>query len=118
MKKWKPANPIPRIRCPRTIKRLTSRVKTDPATGCWLWQGHLHTRGYGQIWYDGKTHQTHRVSFAIFNGELSCGITVDHTCHNPACCNPDHLAAKSLSDNCAMNQHCARYKQCQDDIPI
>ena len=120
MKKWKPANPIPHIRCPKAIKRLVSKVKTDPVTGCWLWQGHRHTRGYGQLWYDGTTHQAHRISFAIFNGALTYGLTVDHICHNPACCNPDHLVAMSVSDNCSQNQHCDRYKACMDDdeIPI
>ena len=119
MSKWRPTNPLPHIRDPKTIKRLVSKVKVDKTTGCWCWTGFLHARGYGQLWYNGKAHQVHRVAYAIFNGEIKDAMTIYHTCHNPACCNPDHLVAECVSDNCSKNQHCQRYKECQDDeIPI
>jgi len=120
MKKWRPSNPLPHIHDPKVIKRLVSKVKVDRETDCWLWTGHLHTRGYGQLWYDGMTRQSHRVSYAIFNGVIDTGLTIDHTCHNPACCNPAHLVTETLSENCTKNQHCDRYKQAQegDEIPI
>lgn len=119
MAKWRPPNSLPHIRDPKTIKRLVSKVKVEPKTGCWLWKGYIHARGYGQLWYDGMTRQAHRVSYAIFKGEISNELTVDHTCHNPACCNPDHLVVEPVSENCSKNQHCDRYKNTQDDeIPI
>jgi len=97
----KPAKYLPQLFNLDLIRRLVNGVKIDKDTGCWIWKGCKHHKdGYGQIWYDGKARQVHRVSYAIFNGEIPDGMTVDHTCFNPACCNPEHLTLMTHSENC------------------
>jgi len=72
---------------------------------CWIWQGGVTRRGYGYFRIS-KTpsvqRDAHRVSYAIFHGEIPEGMTVDHICRNTRCVNPAHLRLLSLSDNTAL----------------
>ena len=76
---------------------LAGLIKTSD--GCWIWQKCLNKKGYGKMWYNGRNHLAHRISFAIFNGPIPEGLTLDHNCLNRACCNPDHLELISTSEN-------------------
>jgi len=97
MPKINRSHALPAITDKSTAMRLlTGLVKVDD---CWVWQRFKDRHGYGKMWYDGKSHWVHRLSYAIFNGDIEEGLTVDHTCGNRACCNPKHLEAVSQSEN-------------------
>lgn len=83
--------------------RVLMRCKEDPATGCLEWQG-AKSVGYGRIKIAGKLYLAHRMV------AYSAGIVewpedperkecVMHLCDNPACCNPSHMQAGTMSDN-------------------
>ena len=65
---------------------------------CWPWTGR-RTDGYGAVGSGQQFDRAHRVSFRLSGGIIPPGQIVRHLCHNPLCCNPDHLAAGTHADN-------------------
>lgn len=61
--------------------------------GCWIWQGHTTTDGYGYARACGLMIRAHRLSYALHYGDLPEGAIICHTCDVPLCVNPDHLYA-------------------------
>lgn len=74
--------------------------QVNKGANCWIWSGTLDGGGYGYISRGGKYFGAHRISFELAGGELRPGMVVDHTCHTPACVNPDHLQAVTHKQNC------------------
>lgn len=75
-----------------------SRVNKDTPTGCWEYTGARDKWGYGDIRYLKKHVQAHRLSWRLLKGEPG-ELDVLHKCHNPPCCNPDHLYLGTDADN-------------------
>lgn len=80
---------------------LRSAAYSDPAEafaartswqeGCLIWSGGITADGYGRMRAGGSRVLTHRYAWEVAHGPIPEGIIVDHMCHNPACCNVDHL---------------------------
>lgn len=68
---------------------------------CWEWTGSCGNTngGYGLLVVEGKTWGAHRLSYALFNGELKEGMVIMHTCDNPCCVNPNHLKQGTTQEN-------------------
>jgi hypothetical protein len=69
--------------------------------GCWAWSGAI-VDGYGVLWELGASRQqlrAHRVSWAIYRGEVPEGMCVLHRCDNRQCTRPDHLFIGTVGDN-------------------
>jgi hypothetical protein len=67
--------------------------------GCWEWTATKVNTGYGFITFSRKGWLVHRLTYLWVKGEIPDGFTIDHTCRNRACCNPDHLEAVTLQVN-------------------
>jgi len=87
---------------PRLPQRFWNKV-TLSENGCWLWTAFKDKYGYGRF-HAGiqKTPQVafaHRFAYENLVGPIPDGMEPDHTCHNPACVNPDHLQPVTHQQN-------------------
>lgn len=80
-----------------TEERFWSKV--TKGDGCWNWNAHKNTEGYGHFWMDGRTHRAHRVSYVWAHGPLGSDALVDHKCHNASCVRPEHLRPATRKQN-------------------
>lgn len=73
---------------------IHKKWKVEAETGCWIWQGYVTSKGYGQTTTPshGKTVMpAHRAIYIELVGEIGEGLVLHHTCENRLCVNPDHL---------------------------
>lgn len=84
-------------------ERFWSKVDKRGENECWLWKGRKDKDGYGEFSIDRKGYRAHRISWQIANGRPPRkGFVIAHTpivCHNPSCCNPNHLSEKTRQGN-------------------
>lgn len=73
--------------------------KVSKGEGCWLWDGHLQPKGYGNFTVGNKTWKAHRFAWVLTFGAIADGLFVLHRCDNPTCVRPDHLFLGTNDDN-------------------
>lgn len=80
--------------------RFWDKVERGAADECWPWTARVDRRGYGQFKVrQGLLVRAHRVSWELHFGPIPRGAVVRHSCDNPPCVNPAHLALGSHRDN-------------------
>lgn len=72
------------------LRLFWSKVDKAGPGGCWLYMGGRDKWGYGDLRWNGKHLQAHRLAWKLLRGDPG-KMDCLHTCHNPPCCNPDHL---------------------------
>ena len=102
-------HPIPR----RVLVRIWDRVDVRSLIECWPWKLSVGSHGYGQVgwWRTGGGNAmttAHRAAWTALFGPLPVGMTVDHRCKNPVCCNPCHLRLRTNPDNARDNRQAQR----------
>lgn len=97
----------------RAIAEFWSLCDKSGENGCWNWTGRtlipkkkypnnkVPRWGSGHIVGEQRSCYAYRVAYALCNGPIPKGMTVDHICFNPMCCNPAHLQLLTLSENAA-----------------
>ena len=91
--------------------RFWSKVSVREPADCWLWDGSVNNRGYGEYRHDGRKRYAHRVSWAIAHGAMpGAGLCVLHRCDVPRCVNPSHLFIGTQHENIADMHSKGRYR--------
>lgn len=97
-KKYGDPNYVERYKTPE--EAFEARTMPVTETGCLLWTGSTDSSGYGTLKVKGKTASTHKFAWEQKHGSVPEGLKLDHKCHTPACCNPDHLRLATNAQNC------------------
>lgn len=72
--------------------RFMSKYVVDDITQCWNWQASTNNSGYGTFGNeDGISVGAHVWSYEYHVDKIPEGLTVDHTCLNRGCVNPNHM---------------------------
>lgn len=79
------------------------QASTEWDGGCLLWTKYITPSGYARIRVGHRKVPAHRYAWERVNGVVPHGMEVDHTCHNRACVNVDHLRIATREQN-ARNQ--------------
>lgn len=79
------------------FERLMSHAKVNGE--CLEYVGNNDHNGYGRIKANGRQLGAHRVAYVEFVGDIDAGMVVMHTCDNPACINPNHMALGTVKEN-------------------
>jgi len=105
---WAPRlRPAPRLGGRRTvfeqrdIVRFWAKVERSADAECWLWKAGCDKDGYGKFQVGPKGKQrhfrAHRIVLFLVTGQWP--PVVMHSCDNPRCCNPGHLAPGTQTEN-------------------
>ncbi len=81
------------------LQNFWAKVRKGQGDDCWEWIGYRDQKGYGRVRAGAKTFLAHRVSYFLANGKCPGNLLIRHTCHNPRCCNPNHLKSGTHADN-------------------
>lgn len=95
------------------LPNMTPKIVVD-VRGCWVWQGALNNKGYGQVGIDGKTRSTHRVAYELLVGPIPDGLHLDHLCRNRPCCNPAHLEPVTNKVNSERSERATKIRCIRD----
>ena len=80
-----------------TVKERLLRFR-EIQDGHWIFTGVQTSRGYGQLWVNGRMENVHRVAWTVWRGEIPKGWDVHHNtkrCNIKTCFRPSHLKAMS-----------------------
>lgn len=100
-------------RTARAVIEFWQKVDRSNPEGCWPWTGYtwptnknhpeylLPRYSKGGHFGEKPTTYAYRVAYILGNGPIPEGMTVDHICFNPLCCNPAHLQILTRGANAA-----------------
>ena len=91
----------------QTAESFWARVGIRGAEDCWPFLGTTNAQGYGNVAWNGRVFQAHRVAAWLCRLVVSPAAPKDrsqhgfvlHGCDNPICCNPGHFEISTLSKN-------------------
>lgn len=80
-------------------RSTTPEYIINEETGCWEWQHHKNTDGYGVRCVNSKYFRAHRYMYEKLVGPIPENMTLDHLCRVRHCVNPDHMEVVTTEEN-------------------
>lgn len=80
-------------------RRFWSRVDRRGPDECWPWLAGVGTHGYGVMRLGDRRIGAHRLAYEQLAGPIPAGLTIDHLCNTPTCCNPAHMEPVTSEEN-------------------
>lgn len=81
------------------LEWLKDQIADGDRSECWEWPYGRFSAGYGSLQYDGWCQKAHRVACILDGRPVPKGLVARHQCHNPPCCNPDHILEGTQQQN-------------------
>lgn len=75
----------------------------DTASDCWLWTGHVASRGYGLSMRGGVKRSAHRLVYEMMVGPIPKGMHLHHVCGEKECVNPAHIELVTPAEHVAIH---------------
>jgi hypothetical protein len=99
----------------KALLRFKDKIKVDPLTGCWLWQGSKDQKGYGLFGFggSGRNVRAHRWLYETLRGPIPEGFECSHVCHRRSCVRIDHrhVIVETHAENCRRSAALGRYAE-------
>ncbi len=80
-------------------KKFKEKIKIDTESGCWVWTGPRHPKGYGHFSVHGRHFYAHRYIMEFINGPIPKDKELHHMCGRKECVNPRHLEIVTHAEN-------------------
>lgn len=74
-------------------RRFWRLVDVEGRDDCWPWHGPTDRAGNGRF----GRRPAHEHAYELMVGPLAPDTTLEHSCGNPRCVNPDHLRSHAES---------------------
>lgn len=82
------------------IRECFADNTTRNENGCLVWTRSVNEKGYGIVYYEGRTQRAHRVAWQLEHGPIPKGIVIDHAdCYNHSCVEITHLRDATKAQN-------------------
>lgn len=90
----------PELLVPMRVTMFWRAVSVAEPDQCWEWQGYRDDAGYGLFQWEGRMRPAHELALTFTTGEVRApSFDTCHSCHNPPCCNPNHLRFDTRQGN-------------------
>lgn len=100
-----PTRPIDPAQARQIVESGYFRARVQITETCAVWIGQLTAKGYGRCGERPERYRAHRLVWVAHYGiDIPAGMTIDHTCENPACLTVDHLEIVTVNEN-TRRQH-------------